>query len=59
MEENKPVIWVGRKQEYFWRGDWTGQIRLKTQENFGRARRGRNAPSSLHERSDMQDSVKT
>jgi hypothetical protein len=25
MARDKPVIWVGRKQEYFSRYDWTGQ----------------------------------
>jgi hypothetical protein len=25
---NKPVIWVGRKQKYFRRHDWTGRTNL-------------------------------
>jgi hypothetical protein len=47
MAGNKPVIWVGWKQEYFCSDNWTGQIKLKSQENFGYARDRRNARGSL------------
>ncbi len=38
MATNKPVIWVGRKQEYFSRDDWTGQITLKLRKKLVCAR---------------------
>jgi hypothetical protein len=38
MAENMEVIWVGREEEYFCNGDWTGGIRLKPKENFFCAR---------------------
>jgi hypothetical protein len=28
------LIWDSREGEYFWRWDWTGQIRLNLQEKF-------------------------
>jgi hypothetical protein len=28
------LIWVEREQEYFWLGDWTGQISLIALANF-------------------------
>jgi hypothetical protein len=34
-----PVIWVGRKQEYFSDEDWTGQIRLICLKKFGCSRK--------------------
>jgi hypothetical protein len=57
MAIDKPVICVGRKQEYFSCDDWTGQISLKSQENFGYARTRENLSGSPHERSDMRDSL--
>jgi hypothetical protein len=35
MAENKPVIWLACEADYFFRGDWTGQISLKWQEKSG------------------------
>jgi hypothetical protein len=49
MAGNKPVIWVGWKQEYFCSDNWTGQIRLKWREKFGCARTCRNAFGGPHE----------
>jgi hypothetical protein len=37
--ENKEVIWVKRKQEYFCKGDWTGQISLKPLQKIAWVRR--------------------
>ncbi len=37
------VIWGVRKQEYFCTEDWTAQIRLKSHNKFGRARKRRSA----------------
>ena len=37
------MIWVVRKQEYFYKQDWTGEIKLKLKENFTR-RASRDAP---------------
>jgi hypothetical protein len=31
---NKPVIWVGIKQNYFREGNWTAQIGMKSLGNF-------------------------
>jgi hypothetical protein len=33
-----PVIWVWKKQEYFYGEDWTGRIALIRFEKFGFAR---------------------
>jgi hypothetical protein len=33
------VIWVGREQEYFCKGIWTGQISLIRLKNFRSTRR--------------------
>jgi hypothetical protein len=49
MAKDKPVIWVGWKQKYFWRDDWTGQISLKRFGKFGCTRRRRGPPGSPHE----------
>src|SRR5580704_10565018 len=57
MARYKPVIWVGWKQEYFSRDDWTGQISLKWREKFDCARRRENLSGSPHEHSDMRDSL--
>jgi len=49
------VIWVGWKQKYFLREDWTGQISLKQLEKLACVRRRGNVSGSPHERRDMRD----
>jgi hypothetical protein len=34
MGDKKPLIWVGRKADYFCCEDWTGQISLKCLANL-------------------------
>jgi hypothetical protein len=40
MATNKPVIWVGWKQEYFSTYGWTAQISLNPFDKFAPARTG-------------------
>jgi hypothetical protein len=40
MATNKPVIWVGRKQEYFSAYGWTAQISLNPFDKIARPRTG-------------------
>ena len=48
MATNKPVIWVERKQEYFSRDDWTGQITLIRFNKFPCGRTGRHPREGLN-----------
>ena len=40
------VIWVGRKQKYFFRRDWTGRIALNCFDKLSRARTRESLPRS-------------
>jgi hypothetical protein len=46
-------MWVSGEAEYFFRDDWTGQIRLKWQEKFGCARTHRKSFESKTEYSEF------
>jgi hypothetical protein len=38
MARDMPVIWVRGEGNYFWEGDWTGGITLKTLKKLARAK---------------------
>jgi hypothetical protein len=59
MAGNKPVIWVGRKQEYFSASGWTAQISLNPLDKFAPARTGVRGSLSFREEARLQDPAKS
>jgi hypothetical protein len=48
MARDMPVIWVRGEGNYFWRGDWTGQITLRTLKKLVRLEMALPAIELLH-----------